>query len=1020
MVSAIDKTKPVVSVPTTASVRSNFTSAADEITAVQGGEFKDLSMTEGGLVLASSSTEIKSTAVLGDGVVLVGDGVTDPVSLAAFTSSTGTLKHESGGLEFDASAVANADFVVGTGAGTMGLESGATARSSLGVGTGNSPQFTSLTLSGGLTFSGANPEIRGGDTNGVTVISANTDALGAILALYGDTHASRAGDYEFRDDAGVVYDYDASDNEHKFGGTITGGTFVVTTNVIKTDENTTALSIYGGTTAADGAVLNLYPDGHANADDIEFVAASATKMLYDHSNTDWGFTGSLTVSGAVTGSNLSGTNTGDDTTALDFAVTDESADTTCFPVFVTAATGDLAPKSGTNLTFNSSTGDLTPTLLAGVSPATAQYTSAEETKLAGIETSADVTDSTNVLAALAGQALSIGTVEITGNIIKTDENTTALSIYGGTTAADGAVLNLYPDGHANADDIEFVAASATKMLYDHSNTDWGFTGNVTATGTLSGSDLTLGGANPDIIGSDTNGVLTISSNTDVLGGMVKFYGDTHASRAGDYAFLDDTTEKYDFDATDSEHTFTGAVTATGAVTGSNLSGTNTGDGASISADYNIEGGVFGKTESNTPFFTHLGAGGPTSVTGISNVAIGEGAAGSLTSGTGNVIIGRDALDGATAPVNAVAIGLSAMGNGNVSGVGNIAVGNTAGNDLTSGIYSVLVGQAAGANITQANNTIAIGRQTIGTGITIGTDNLAIGRSAGNNLTTGTYNVLIGSLAGVNITGGDYNIAIGEGALDAATTSGILNNNIAIGQDAMGTGVLDGDNNIAIGQGAGIAMTSALDNTIVGALAATSLTTGNNNTIIGQNAEPSGATVSNEVTIGDTTVSTTRVQVDWTILSDERDKTDIVPISDESLAFINALTPVTFKLDDRTWYYDEEAIVTPGKMITPEGVNGDGKIIPEEREPDKEKIIRHPKPRDGSKITSIVRPGLTAQDVMVAAAIHGNGQFDDIVNSTNPERLEYIPSAILFPLIKAVQELSAKNDALEARLTAGGL
>jgi len=835
MVSAIDKTKPVVSVPTTASVRSNFTSAADEITAVQGGEFKDLSMTEGGLVLASSSTEIKSTAVLGDGVVLVGDGVTDPVSLAAFTSSTGTLKHESGGLEFDASAVANADFVVGTGAGTMGLESGATARSSLGVGTGNSPQFTSLTLSGGLTFSGANPEIRGGDTNGVTVISANTDALGAILALYGDTHASRAGDYEFRDDAGVVYDYDASDNEHKFGGTITGGTFVVTTNVIKTDENTTALSIYGG-----------------------------------------------------------------------------------------------------------------------------------------------------------------------------------------TTAADGAVLNLYPDGHANADDIEFVAASATKMLYDHSNTDWGFTGNVTATGTLSGSDLTLGGANPDIIGSDTNGVLTISSNTDVLGGMVKFYGDTHASRAGDYAFLDDTTEKYDFDATDSEHTFTGAVTATGAVTGSNLSGTNTGDGASISADYNIEGGVFGKTESNTPFFTHLGAGGPTSVTGISNVAIGEGAAGSLTSGTGNVIIGRDALDGATAPVNAVAIGLSAMGNGNVSGVGNIAVGNTAGNDLTSGIYSVLVGQAAGANITQANNTIAIGRQTIGTGITIGTDNLAIGRSAGNNLTTGTYNVLIGSLAGVNITGGDYNIAIGEGALDAATTSGILNNNIAIGQDAMGTGVLDGDNNIAIGQGAGIAMTSALDNTIVGALAATSLTTGNNNTIIGQNAEPSGATVSNEVTIGDTTVSTTRVQVDWTILSDERDKTDIVPISDESLAFINALTPVTFKLDDRTWYYDEEAIVTPGKMITPEGVNGDGKIIPEEREPDKEKIIRHPKPRDGSKITSIVRPGLTAQDVMVAAAIHGNGQFDDIVNSTNPERLEYIPSAILFPLIKAVQELSAKNDALEARLTAGGL
>ena len=39
-------------------------------------------------------------------------------------------------------------------------------------------------------------------------------------------------------------------------------------------------------------------------------------------------------------------------------VIDESTDTTCFPLFVTAATGDLAPKSGDNLTFDSSTGSL--------------------------------------------------------------------------------------------------------------------------------------------------------------------------------------------------------------------------------------------------------------------------------------------------------------------------------------------------------------------------------------------------------------------------------------------------------------------------------------------------------------------------------------------------------------------------------------------------------------------------------------------------------------------------------------
>ena len=42
-------------------------------------------------------------------------------------------------------------------------------------------------------------------------------------------------------------------------------------------------------------------------------------------------------------------------------VADESSDTTCFPVFVTSATGNLAAKSGTNLSFNSSSGALTAT-----------------------------------------------------------------------------------------------------------------------------------------------------------------------------------------------------------------------------------------------------------------------------------------------------------------------------------------------------------------------------------------------------------------------------------------------------------------------------------------------------------------------------------------------------------------------------------------------------------------------------------------------------------------------------------
>ena len=46
-------------------------------------------------------------------------------------------------------------------------------------------------------------------------------------------------------------------------------------------------------------------------------------------------------------------------------VADESADTTCFIAFFTAATGDLGPKTASGLTFNSSTDTLTATAFVG-------------------------------------------------------------------------------------------------------------------------------------------------------------------------------------------------------------------------------------------------------------------------------------------------------------------------------------------------------------------------------------------------------------------------------------------------------------------------------------------------------------------------------------------------------------------------------------------------------------------------------------------------------------------------------
>ena len=62
------------------------------------------------------------------------------------------------------------------------------------------------------------------------------------------------------------------------------------------------------------------------------------------------------TSGVITATTFSGNLNGT------LSVVDESSDTTCFPLFVTSTgTGNFAPKTGTNLSFNSSNGQLNAT-----------------------------------------------------------------------------------------------------------------------------------------------------------------------------------------------------------------------------------------------------------------------------------------------------------------------------------------------------------------------------------------------------------------------------------------------------------------------------------------------------------------------------------------------------------------------------------------------------------------------------------------------------------------------------------
>ena len=83
----------------------NYLSQARGIQAVTDGGTGASSLTDGGVLLGSGAGAITAMAVLADGAMIVGDGSTDPVA-----------------------------------------ETGATLRTSVGVGTGDSPQFTGIEL----------------------------------------------------------------------------------------------------------------------------------------------------------------------------------------------------------------------------------------------------------------------------------------------------------------------------------------------------------------------------------------------------------------------------------------------------------------------------------------------------------------------------------------------------------------------------------------------------------------------------------------------------------------------------------------------------------------------------------------------------------------------------------------------------------------------------------------------------------------------------------------------------------
>ena len=149
------------------------------VTAAYGGTGAT-SLTDGGVLLGSGTGAVTALAALGDGSIVIGDGSGDPTTLDVGSSTaitvlgtvaTGTWQATDVGVAYGGTGVStltdggillgsgsaaisalavlsDSQMIVGDGSGDPVAESGATLRTSIGVGTGDSLTFTGLTVSG--------------------------------------------------------------------------------------------------------------------------------------------------------------------------------------------------------------------------------------------------------------------------------------------------------------------------------------------------------------------------------------------------------------------------------------------------------------------------------------------------------------------------------------------------------------------------------------------------------------------------------------------------------------------------------------------------------------------------------------------------------------------------------------------------------------------------------------------------------------------------------------------------------
>ena len=309
---------------------------------------------------------------------------------------------------------------------------------------------------------------------------------------------------------------------------------------------------------------------------------------------------------------------------------------------------------------------------------------------------------------------------------------------------------------------------------------------------------------------------------------------------------------------------------------------------------------------------------------------------------------------------------------------NLIVGNGNGNVSTCTATGIA---AMSAVNTGASNT-ANGHSALSSN-TSGYENTAIGKSALQANTTGYYNIAIGSGSQSSGTGANGNTSVGNYSLYNANT---------------------GNQNTAIGYGALQNNSSGLNNTAIGHGALSGNTGFFNIAGLGYDAQ---VTASNQIQLGSgfTTCHTYGALVNR---SDERDKTQIRDTV-LGLDFINELRPVDYKWDMREDYKTE--MPSPlGLDATEEEKDAHKVIMDEWLESVKMDNLTH----DGTHTRTRYHHGLIAQEVqdVIEASGVDFGGFQDHKVAGGQDVLSIGYTELIAPMIKAIQELTARINVLE--------